>query len=278
MLSQGEALSFLTDILRLHDVERKLQEEQYKLLCEIVRTFQEVVPFQGLTLMAQPFPKRHKPTLSEIITGVRSGRGGLCYILNTFMKFLLQALGYNVYHIIGTVTKPNDHIITIAHFNGYKHLIEVGCGYPTFKPIPLNFEKESPIYEDSFIKYKFKWISEDKIERHNLSLKPGATWQQFCSFSITEKSLQELDQPMSFVYTNKHALRFHTSLRAIKFTNGKAICIRDMKLLKEDETHILQETELSSEDVFLEAVKEHFPVLVEAAKDALTNRSQEGIN
>ena len=273
MLSQAEAQSFLSYVLKLCDVERKLQESKYDLLCEILRAFHEVVPFQSLTLVAQPFSDRHKPTLTEVLTEVRSGRGGLCYTLNIFMKFLLEALDYDVYLVNSTVARPNDHVMTIACIHGEKYLVEVGCGYPTFKPIPLNFREESPTYEHSFIKYKFKWVSEYKIERQNLFFTPGATWRRFYSFNITPKSLQDIDKRMNegYMYTSSNALLFHNTLRAVKFTNGKAICIRNMKLLKEDDTHILQETELASGDEFLEAVKEHFPMLVEPAKRALAN-------
>ena len=275
MLSQAEALSFLSDVLRLCGAERKLREKKYDLLCEILRAFHEVVPFQSLTLVAEPFSDRHKPTLTEVVTEVLSGRGGLCYTLNIFMKFLLEALDYDVYLVNSTVnlTKPNDHVITIACIHGEKYLVEVGCGYPTFKPIPLNFKEESPAYENSFIKYKFKWVSKEEVERQHLFYAPCATWRRFNSFNITPKSLQDIDKPMNeaYSYTSKNALLFHTILRAVKFTSGKAVCIRDMKLLKEDDAHILQETKLSSESEFLETVKEHFPTLVEPAKKALTN-------
>ena len=104
MLSQAEALSFLSDVLRLCGGERKLREKKYNLLGEILRTFHEVVPFQSLTLVAEQFSDRHKPTLTEVVTEVRSGRGGLCYTLNIFMKYLLEALDYDVYLVNSTVT------------------------------------------------------------------------------------------------------------------------------------------------------------------------------
>ncbi len=73
------------------------------------------------------------------------------------MKLLLEALGYSVYHISSHVSDgptEENHVITIVTFDGIKYLVEIGCGYPTFQPIPLNFEDESIVYKESFIKYK----------------------------------------------------------------------------------------------------------------------------
>ena len=34
-------------------------------------------------------------------------------------------------------------------------LIHLGCGYPTFEAVPVNFEEESVVYKHSFLEYKF---------------------------------------------------------------------------------------------------------------------------
>ncbi len=266
-----EAEAFVTDVLGLSDVNRKLAENKFSLLCEIVKASQESIPFQSVTLLSSPLHERHKPTFDEMMREMHSSRGGLCYTLNTFMKLLLEALGYSVYHIVGSVLQPENHIITIAIFNGTKYLIEIGCGYPTFQPIPLNFTDESLVYEESFIKYKFKWVSEDTIERQHLFLTPGAQWQRFYSFNVTPQQLKDLDKPMTLAYTDINAIPFHTSFRAIKFYQGKATVIRDRTLLVEDNTHVLQETKLLSEEEVLQAVKDNFPQLEEVAKSALKN-------
>ncbi len=131
-MDQVEAISFVTNNLCISDVQSKLNESKYELLCEIVRAFHEKIPFQSLSLPTEPLSKRRKPTLDEILSNIQSFKGGLCYTINTFSKLLLEALGYNVYHVLSTVKGiPDNHIITIACVEGVKYLVENGCGYPT---------------------------------------------------------------------------------------------------------------------------------------------------
>ena len=141
-----EALSFVKDVLKISNVERKLSENKCELLFEIVKEFHEKIPFQNYTLIAVPLAKRSRPAIDEIIREVSSGRGGLCYSLNVFMKLLLEAFGYTVHHVVSAVKNlGNNHIITIAinvRNLGDKYLIEVGTGFPTFQPIPIDFDQD----------------------------------------------------------------------------------------------------------------------------------------
>lgn len=160
IFSKERAEVFVTEVLHLPHPDRLFQKDKLGLLSQIVVTFQAVIPFQNFSLMAVPLSKRRVPTMETNIKEVEAGRGGLCYTLNTFMKLLLEALGYTVHHVLSTVKYPDNHIITMVYdivFPGDKYLIEVGVGSPTFRPIPINFENESPVYEDSFVKYKYAW-------------------------------------------------------------------------------------------------------------------------
>ena len=38
---------------------------------------------------------------------------------------------------------------------GDRYLFEAGLGLPTFRPINLDFEAESPVFVDSFLEYKY---------------------------------------------------------------------------------------------------------------------------
>ncbi len=136
--------------------------------------------------MTNPLPKRRKPTVDEILSDIKSyqiiQRRSFLYIF----KAVVEALGYNVYHVLSTVKGiPDNHILTtIACVEGVKHLVENRCSYPTLQPIPLDFKDESPIYENSFIKFKLVWVSEDVIERRQVFLTPDSTWRTFYDFSI----------------------------------------------------------------------------------------------
>ena len=83
---------------------------------------------------------------------------------------LLEALGYEVYHVTSSIgNKPDNHILTIVQNvqkPGDKFLVDVGIGYPTFDPIPLDFVKESPVYKQSFLEYKFAWLEGMLVRFH----------------------------------------------------------------------------------------------------------------
>ena len=93
---------------------------------------------------------------------VISGAGGLCYNLNVTTFYLLKALGFDVVLVHGTCTStvifPNNHIlihVRNVEKTGDTFLLETAVGFPTFRAISLDFERESPIYRDSFLEYKY---------------------------------------------------------------------------------------------------------------------------
>ena len=57
------------------------------------------------------------------------------------------------YRRYGKVT--NDHIMTRVDIERNVFLVDVGCGYPTFEAVPVNFEEEFVVYKQSFLEYKF---------------------------------------------------------------------------------------------------------------------------
>ena len=274
--SKESADIFVTKMLHLPHPDSLFQKDKLGLLSQIVETFQAAIPFQSLSLMAKPLSKRRVPTMEENISEVEAGRGGLCYTLNTFMKILLEALGYTVHHVLSTVKYPDNHILSMVYdvlFPGDKYLVEVGVGYPTFRPIPINFDKESPVYEDSFVKYKYAWKDGLLVRYQTLcGCKHGghAAWQYVYSVDVTPRELSTFESPMATVYTNPDSCPFHTSLRAIIFRNQTAVCIRDMSLLIEDDSHDLKETNFSCDQEFLDAVNKYFP-LQDYSRQALCN-------
>ena len=105
---------------------------------------------------------RRRPTLEEIKADILSGAGGVCYNLNTATFYLLKALGFDVVlvraKVLSTVMRPSNHIIVHARNvekPGDAFLVDIGTGFPTFRAISLDFEKESPVYRGSFHEYKF---------------------------------------------------------------------------------------------------------------------------
>ncbi len=280
MFSKERAVKFLTDVLGISDAEQLLKEDRLKLLSTVMEAYQAKIPFQSLSLMTEPLSNRRRPTIEESVAEVEAGKGGLCYSVNVFLKILFDALGYTTYHTMATcMDLDNNHIMTIAKdvvAAGDRYIIDSGTGFHT-SVIPLDFETESPVHDDCFLKYKYAW-EDGLLKRYNLrgERKGEGKWEVFCVSDMVPKDLACFEAPMCQVYTDPSKIPFHTSMRAIKFPNQKAVCICDMKLLVEDDKHTFQETKFSSEGEFLDAVKEHFPLLVEDAKKALTNWTPNG--
>ena len=280
MLSYQEAVNFASDVLKV-SVHQK--ESPLSLLNELILAFYENVPFQSVTLQAIPLEKRRQPTLEEVKTEVLSGRGGLCYTVNTFMKYFTEALGFNVHHICSSIKTHHDHIMTIAELDGEKYLIDVGNGYPTFEAIPINFEKESKVYQHSFLEYKFAKEEKEKgdslmiIRLHKKGdFRPGSdaattntSWRVACIIDPIPHDLSFFDCSMSFIYSSPDHLVFHTSLRIILFPNGgQALVLRDKLLYEEDSsTHeLVVKKEFDNFSDIIEEIKMLFPLLYDAAK------------
>ncbi len=283
MLSQEEAVCFTSEVLDIEKPIERKRADALTFLNELIVRFQQVIPFQSLSLIAESPHLRRRPTLEEIKRDVMCRRGGLCYVLNTFMKFLLQALGYDVYFVASCVILPvENHIITVVcnlKCNGDRYLVDVGVGYPTFEAIALDFENESAVYKHSFLEYKFV-KEEGKINRWHHSktdkrpVKPEdvvGNWKRIVKIDMTPQDFELFHVRMDEVYTNPAVTPFHTSVRALIYAVQKAVCIKDMSLLMENDEHSLCEVKLADEKELLQAVRKYFPQLHSTAVDALKN-------
>ena len=61
--------------------------------------------------------------------------------------------------------------VTRMDIEGNLFLVDVGCGYPAFKAIPVNFEEESAVYKNLVLEYKLVKSKEtsDVIRLHRTS-------------------------------------------------------------------------------------------------------------
>ena len=278
MLSIEESVWFISEVLKLTYNKESRQQDPIGFLNYLIQGFHQNIPFQSVTLLSKPLISRGKPTWEEIKTEVMSQRGGLCYTLNTFMKYLLESLGYCVYHSSCTIRNNNDHIATIAHMDNIRYYIDVGCGYPTFEAIPLDFEKESQIYYHSFLEYKLVKDATSTIimrqqRRGDIRLSNDHdSWRTACVIDLTPREFDFFERPMSLVYSSPSHLVFHSSLRVVKFPNLKCIVLRDNLLLQENSEHILAIKEkLCHPSIILEKINDMFPLLYELALSAVNH-------
>ena len=283
MLSLEEAENFAVEVLKVPYSAERVKNDSISLLNELIRAFHATIPFQDLILISTPLKERRIPTIEQVKEDVLSGRGGLCYTLNTFMKYFLEALGYGAHHVASTVVKGYDHIMTRVDLTGDKFIVDVGCGYPTFEAVPVNFEKESPFYKHSFVEYKFVKIKEgaggNVLGRRHRSTKheneskrktgEDGCWQ-FYQVDLTPRSLDFFIESMTTVYTIPGDNTFHNSLRMVVFPVNGMYGFNDKSQLVENDSGKLDSKELTSDEV-IQAVATRFPMLTEAVKSAVAN-------
>lgn len=222
--------------------------ENEALLQKVIHSFHMKVPFQNVSLLAKPDKTHDVPTIEDIISDVLSFQGGLCYTNNVFMKYFLEVYGLKVHHIAATcnLNHPNNHILTkvqgLTEEDGI-HLVDVGCGYPTFEPVAIRMESCSDrIFSNGFLKYKFMndTTTSDQYERRHFhdfttdnKSSCGKKWERYYTLSLRSRPLEYFKDSMEEVY--KH--RFLRKIRAIVF--------------KGDDMHVVKESGCSGRGTYL---------------------------
>ncbi|XP_046558296.1 uncharacterized protein LOC124267422 isoform X2 [Haliotis rubra] len=279
MLDENEAFAFIEKKLDVPDPRSKLSASKLDFLNFLILKMQHAFPFQSVSLIAEDKDTRHRPSLSEIGESMSSGVGGLCYTHNVFMFCLLRGLGYKAFFnhctVTSSVTYPNNHVVVIVKDvkqTGDIYLCEAGMGHPTFQAICLNFIKESPTYNDSYLEYKYI-KHEGKVMRmhgdgdfRSQSELPFdfyvGKFRRFYELKLEPSDeLSDFDEHFDHVYTNKAASPFHVSLRALIFKNKRATVIVNSRLMLENDLRQFDVTNLETDDSLREAYSTHFPAL-----------------
>ncbi|KAK7095580.1 uncharacterized protein [Littorina saxatilis] len=284
MFSREEAVCFLEGSWGVSNVAERLTRDRKALLHEVVTQVQVSVPFQSVTLMAVPPEQRRRPSVGSIKAECMAGVGGLCYNLNTFAWYLLKALGFSAQLCPATCTSsiidPDNHLVVLVNDlekKGDLHLVECGCGFPTFRAVSLDFEEESPVFVDSFLEYKYvrhegqilrMQGDGDTIKRNDPPKKDldffMGKWRRFYFFSLRPSDdLSDFDAKFDRVFTVPRATPFDHSPRALLFPGKRAVVVVNNRLMVEDEEGVLTKTVLQGDDEIAECYRQYFPALKE---------------
>jgi hypothetical protein len=282
MLTKSVAIKFLQNEWGMIDVEKQIQNDREEFLNKLIITSHERVPFQLLrisSLASLPPEDRKAPTMDEIDHACMSGEGGNCVAINLFTTHLLNALGYSAFPLTSVVTSNvfNHHLNLIVkdlNNKGDLHLVDCGLGLPSFRAISLNFDKESPVYRDSFLEYKFikhkgkvlRMHGDGDVVAHNdppreqLDFICGK-WRRFYEFSI-DTGLIEIHLGPDYV---RGLIPYVVKLepRAARFPGGKAVLLNNGNVLSiEQEDNTLKKITLQPNEIF-PAFKKYFPSIGE---------------
>ncbi|XP_028406147.1 uncharacterized protein LOC114528670 [Dendronephthya gigantea] len=279
MLTKEEAIKFLEDSWQMKDVAEELLNDREKFLNKLMVTIHERVPFQTLFVRNLAFMLQEKqaskfPTLDEVDHTCMSGNGGNCTFINLFISRLLEALGLSTSVSLAVVTSNvfNSHLIVIVKdlINvGDRHLIDGGLGLPTFQAISLNFNKESPIYQNSFLEYKFIKHDGRVLRMHgkgDLMVRNDppkevdfiqGKWRRFYSFNIENMMEWQSFAELVPFYASRFLRKFDP--RAARFPGGKAILLYGDILYVEKEDKTLKTIFLNSKEEIFQAFEDYFP-------------------
>ena len=282
-LSQEEALRFVAEVLKIGDPKEKMTNSRLLFLEQLIKAYHEKIPFHNIHLLNMEPEQRHVPTWAEIKAEMMQGSGGSCYTMSVFMKFLLDALGFKTCFLACSVKGfPDNHIGTAMRDlteKGSLHYVDP-TAYPTYAAIPLDFTEESPVYNHSYLQYKFvKQANGNVLRMHRTStcsstksspgLVPerlsGDQWFQVSEIDLTPRELSYFEQSIHTVFTvpGKNS-SFLLRLRAVVFTNLKLVAFKDKTLLLETEDHTLEEITMASREEMIETMAKYFPQFTEA--------------
>ncbi len=272
-VSQAAALDFANRILGRMDTELRFETEPLSLLQDLTRAVLNSVPFHNVFHLATPIHERRAPSLEENIKGFLSCRGGMCWTLNSAMYVILETLGYDVISVLASVFEEgtDDHAVSIVRnvaVPGDAYLVDVGFGYPSFHIVPLDFERESEVFSDSFGRYRLVKVREGLFCREHVEpdLKTSKEHVPGYYFKNERCDVETIGNYIDRNIYKSSKTHFYSSLRLVRFVEDKCIAIKDQVLLKEGEDHKLHPTQLGSEKEVMEVASKFFP---EISRDLL---------
>ena len=284
MMTRDEAVQFLENSWGMNDVESQLKTDREMFLNRVIRAMHERVPFHLLSAfrdLSFILNKQNRMvyTIKEINEMCMSGLGGNCAVLNTFTWQILKVLGYSA-HLCGcTIPSAVDrtHLAVIVKDlvnPGDIHFVECGSGLPTFKAISLNFNEESPIFQESFLEYKYikhdgklcrMHGKGDLVKRNDPPIEGVdfiiGKWRRFYEFSL-ENFERETLKRFGDYFDVRCAPKKFTPQAAI-YLKGKAVIIVGNNLLIEQEDKTLKKTKLTTDDEIMKAYQDYFPTIDE---------------
>ena len=258
-----------------------------KLLNKIILAFHINIPFQNIVLLSEPKEKRKMPSLNFIFEEVISGRGGMCYVNNTFFKYLLEVIGFNVTLLSGTVNAPNSHTITLVKdvlYKGDIYLADVGVGFPVLEAISLDFNLESPVYNHSYITCKYVKRIDDGVNKneepviferlHKKQSDGEVNWVKFYDFTLEPRDIAFFESEKSWTrYVYTEAEHFHGFLLLNAFIGCKAITVLNLNVKIESlEDKKEMQLGIKSDIISVEnVIINHFPQLQPYIDKAMKN-------
>jgi len=123
------------------------------------------------------------------LTAWEAGRsGGVCFEAAAMCSRLLVALGYQAHTVLGTIAFPGSHQAVRVTLPEGDYLVDVACGSPILRPIPLSGETQ---LSHVGLTYRFlaghepgTWLQQRLID---------GGWETFCTYVLAQPSAGQLE-------------------------------------------------------------------------------------
>ncbi|XP_071486333.1 uncharacterized protein [Diadema antillarum] len=276
VMTSEEAFLFIQEVLGVTSCKDKMASDPVAFLNEVLYSWQENIPYQTVVSIATPKKDRHLPTLPEIKNDIMAKLGGTCYHNNIGCYMVIKALGYQVTLVPADVIRASSDHVAIIIFSlsgaGSQHMADVGAGgWPTFQLIPLDFDRESPEYHKSFLRYKFVRQGDHILRLHNAESDPvGANyfkatlkdgWYTYASIHYNMPvEVSYFDEIMEILHTQvQDDMILLRKIRCVTYPKGRFVSIFNATLLEEQENGCIKKTYLKSRDEIIGVFRRYFP-------------------
>ncbi|XP_072036929.1 uncharacterized protein [Amphiura filiformis] len=215
--------------------------------------------------------------MDDIKAQILSTQGGLCYDHNVFMKHLLEALGFDASFNACDIGLDGvqDHVSVLVKSlvkPGDMYYVDVGSGDPFFQAFPMDFDKESPVYQCGFQVYKLIKEGEENswwqnVDRSTAPLNEKDIiidgWKKYMTFTLVPREIEYFrDYMIKHFVTQNPPMPGHMflqSMRAVTYPGRKLLAILGTSLLYENDEGKIEKTKITSKEELVGLYGKYFP-------------------
>ncbi|KAJ8032862.1 hypothetical protein HOLleu_22931 [Holothuria leucospilota] len=291
-LTKEEALCFVEKVLDIPTPENLIHANKEYFIREFVRQVNLNIPFtnvpfitnKGLTTLS----------LNECKEAMFTRQGGNCVIISSFVKAVIELLGIDCYTIGGSLYRWKnpvfeDHLAVIVQnvtFPGSLHLLDLGTRY-FFEPVPLDFDRVSPVYQCRHFPYRFFHVSAGVVQlcrKYKLSKKGpnhlrliyvenDEWWEVLTTFrTLQPKCLLNGLELNRLIAEDRNLTSLSGSdILLFGYPNGLSVDITTKRCLTMSENGLTEMVKMTSPRNVIETVQKYFPQYSYLQVEAVVN-------
>jgi N-hydroxyarylamine O-acetyltransferase len=223
------------------------------------------IPFENFDiLLSREISLEPEALFDKLVT---RPRGGYCFELNGLFLMALKAFGFDARPLLARVhlsgiPSGRGHQIALVSLQGRQWITDVGFGNHNLRA-PLPLELDQPKTQDGFT-YRFRDAEHFGTMLQYLT---GGGWQDLYSFDLGR--VYPADIAYGNYYTSTHPNSFFTFVRvaALPVPDGTITLFNNtLKTVSSEKEHV---QELAEGQVYLDALKTHFGIELDAPYEAL---------